>query len=144
MREESATPDLMELSRRAFAAVNRGDLDALMSFYAPEALLDVTRELGSELQGWPAIRGFLEDWMGAYDEVQWTPEERLDLGNGVLFAIVHQKGRPAGVSGFVQQSGGWCFVWVDGLIACHTIYPEGDIDEARAAAESLAQERADG
>ena len=31
--------------------------------------------------------------------------------------------------------------WVDGLIVRVTIYPETDIDEARAAAERLAEER---
>jgi ketosteroid isomerase-like protein len=142
MSKQSTTPDRVELTRRAFEAVNRRDLDAVMSFYAPDALLDVTRELGTELQGWEAIRGFLEDWMGAYDEVEWVPGEPVDLGNGVLFEVVHQKGRPVGVTGVVHQSGGWFFVWVDGLIASHTIYPEDDIDEARAAAERLAEERA--
>jgi hypothetical protein len=32
-------------------------------------------------------------------------------------------------------------LWVDGLIVRQTAYPESDIDEARAAAERLAQER---
>jgi hypothetical protein len=41
----------------------------------------------------------------------------------------------------VQQREGWVWVWVDGLITSHTTYPEADIDEARAAAERLAQER---
>jgi hypothetical protein len=34
--------------------------------------------------------------------------------------------------------------WVDGLAVRNTIYPEQDIDVARAAAERLAEERADG
>jgi hypothetical protein len=32
-------------------------------------------------------------------------------------------------------------LWVDGVIVRNTIYPETDIDEARAAAERLAHER---
>jgi hypothetical protein len=35
-------------------------------------------------------------------------------------------------------------LWVDGVIVRNVIYPETGIDEARAAAERLAQERADG
>jgi len=33
-------PDPVELTRRAFVAVNQGDLDAVMSFFAPDAVLD--------------------------------------------------------------------------------------------------------
>ena len=40
MSQESTTPDLVELMRKAYEAVNRRDfdLDAMMSFYAPDAL----------------------------------------------------------------------------------------------------------
>jgi len=38
MVEESATPDLVELMRDTFEAVNRGDLDAVMKFFAPDAV----------------------------------------------------------------------------------------------------------
>jgi hypothetical protein len=37
MSEESATPDLVELTRRSFEAGNRRDLDAAMSFYEARA-----------------------------------------------------------------------------------------------------------
>ena len=35
MSEESTTPDLVELARRASEAANSRDVDALMAFYAP-------------------------------------------------------------------------------------------------------------
>ena len=38
MSEESTTPDLVELARHPFEAANRSDLDAVMSFYAPDAV----------------------------------------------------------------------------------------------------------
>jgi ketosteroid isomerase-like protein len=141
MPEESTTPDLVELTRGAFEAVSRRDLDALMHFYAPDALLDTTRTVGVAPRGRAAIRGLLEDWIGAYEELEWVHDEPLDLGSGVVFAVVRQKGRPVGTIGHVQQREGWVWVWVDGLIASHTTYPANDIDEARAAAERLAQER---
>jgi len=65
-------------------------------------------------------------------------EEFVDLGSGVVFSVYCQKGRPVGVTGYVQQREGRVSVWVDGLIASATVYPEADIDEARAAAERLA------
>ena len=92
-------------------------------------------------RGRAAIRGFLEDWIGAYEEVEWVPEELVDLGNGVVFAVVSQNGRPVGAAGYLHQREGWIYVWVDGLIASQTFYPEAHIDEARAAAERLAEER---
>jgi ketosteroid isomerase-like protein len=139
--EESTTPDLVELVRGAFDAVNRRDIDALMRFYAPDAVLDATRGAGVAPQGSVTIRGFVEDWMGAYDEFQCLPEEPLDLGNGVVFAVVSQKARPVGTNGYVRQREGWVWVWVEGLMASLTTYPEADIDAARAAAERLAGER---
>ena len=39
MSEESTTPDLVELTRLAFEAVNQRDIDAVMSFFAPDAPL---------------------------------------------------------------------------------------------------------
>jgi acetylornithine deacetylase/succinyl-diaminopimelate desuccinylase-like protein len=69
-------------------------------------------------------------------------EEPLDLGSGLVFAVVRQTGRPVGTIGYVRQREGWVWVVVDGLIASHhTTYPEADINAARAAAERLAQER---
>jgi len=139
MPEESTTPDLVELVDGAFEAVNRSDLDALMRFYAPDASVDMTRTVGVVLQGRAALRGVVEDWMAAYEEMEWAHDESLDLGNGVVFAVVRQKGRPVGTTGYVQQREGWVWTWVEGLIVTHTIYQ--DIDAARAAAERLAEER---
>ena len=68
-------------------------------------------------------------------------EEPVDLGNGVVFAVVSQKGSPVGVAGYLHQREGWVWVWVDDLIASVTFYPGAQIDEARAAAERLAKER---
>src|SRR5205085_2219723 len=84
------------------------------------------------------IRSFLEDWFGTYEELEFGPEEVRDLGNGVMFAVVVQNGRPAGSGGHLRQREGWAFIWVRGLIARLTI---SEVDEARAAAERPAGER---
>jgi ketosteroid isomerase-like protein len=68
MAEESTTPDLMELSRRALDATNRRDFDAVASFYAPDAVYRGT-EIGT-FEGAGAIRGLLEDFLGSYEECQ--------------------------------------------------------------------------
>jgi ketosteroid isomerase-like protein len=141
MPEESTTPDVVELVRGTVDAANRRDADGLMAFYAPDALMDGTRTVGGLWRGRAAIRGLVDDWRAAYDELEWAADEPVDLGNGVAFAVVSQKASPVGVAGYVQQREGWVWVWVDDLIASVTFYPEAEIDEARAAAERLAEER---
>ncbi len=136
-REESTTPDLVELMGRAFEAANRRDLDAVASSFAEDATFD-GRALGDHFEGRAAIRSFLEDWFGAYEELEVGLEKVRDLGNGIVFAVVIQNGRLVGSAGHLRQREGWVFVWVRGLIARLAI---SDIDEARAAAERLAEER---
>jgi uncharacterized protein (TIGR02246 family) len=137
MSEQSTTPDLVELVRRAFEAANRGDLDAVVSGFAEDATFD-GRALGGHFEGRAAIRSFIEGWWDTYEELEYGLEEVRDLGNGVVFAVVVQDGRPAGSAGHVRQREGWVFVGVRGLVALLTVL---EVDEARAAAERLAGER---
>jgi ketosteroid isomerase-like protein len=141
MPDESTTPAPVELARQYAEAANRRDFDALMHLYAPDGLHDGTRTAGVAPRGRAAIRGLIEDWFAAYEELVGVVEDHLDLGRGVLFAVVSQKARPVGISGYVEQREVWVWVWVDGLLASLTTYPHADIDEARAAAERLAEER---
>ncbi len=138
MSEESTTPDLVERVHRQREAANRRDLDAVMSSFAVDAVLE-GRALGDIYEGQKAIRAFLDGWFGMYDELEFRFEEVHDLGNGVVFAVVVQEARPSGIAGHVRQREGWVYVGVEGLIARITI---SEIDEARAAAERLAHERA--
>jgi ketosteroid isomerase-like protein len=138
MAEESATPDLVELTRRAFEAANRRDVDAGVSFYAPDAVYESVG-MGASFEGVAAIREYLGDFGGAYDEFGLETDEILDLGNGVTLAVVDQKGRPHGSSGEVQMRYAAVAIWVEGMIERFTTYT--DIDEGRAAAERLAEER---
>jgi ketosteroid isomerase-like protein len=119
-------------------AFNGGDFDAVMSFYAPDAVVDSMGMLTS-FEGVAAIRGFFEDMQRPYEEWEVEAEEILDLGNGVVFGVFLQQGRPAGSSGRVQMRSASVAVSSDGVISRQTMYT--DIDEARAAAERLAEER---
>ena len=141
MPEQSTSADLVEFTRRSVEAANRGDFDALLRGYAPDAVWDLNPLGGlGTFEGHAAVRGFLEDWHGNYEELEFAPEEILDLGNGVIFSVIAQKGRPVGSSGDVQQRQAIVFVWVEGLFVRITHY--GDIDDARVAAERLAESRA--
>jgi ketosteroid isomerase-like protein len=136
MPEESTTPDLVERVRGLVGALDRCDVDTVVSFLAPDAVL--AAEVG-RFEGVAAIRGFLEDWLASYEEFAVTLEEARDLGNGVTFSVDRQQGRLVGSSGHVQLRNAAVFVWVDGVIARAITGP--DIDAARAAAEGLAEER---
>ena len=130
MPEEPATRDLVALTRGQWAAVNRGDLDALMRLCPPDAVYDPSPTGVGIFEGRVAIRGFLESWWGAFEAMQYDLEEVRDLGNGVVFAVVRQNARPAGSSGYVRAREAYVYEWADGLIDRVTIYL--DIDEARA------------
>jgi ketosteroid isomerase-like protein len=136
MTEESTTPDPVELVRKQVEALNRRDLDGVMSSVAEDGVLDGRAE--QPLEGRATIRGFIDDWFGAYDELEYELEEVSHLGGGVVFAVVSQDGRLVGSAGRIRQREGWVYLCVGGSIARLTT---SDVDEARAAAERLAQER---
>ena len=137
--EESTTPDLVERQKRLVEVANRRDLDAMMAFYAPDGVYDMSPVGMGVFEGQAAARGFIVDWWASYEEHEFEAEETLDLGNGVGFRVLIQKGRPVGSSGEVELRYAAVSVWEDGLIVRITNYT--DIDAARTAAERLAEER---
>jgi ketosteroid isomerase-like protein len=139
MPEDSTTPDLVELVRSAYDASNRRDFEAMMSAYGRDAVWDMTPIGLGIYEGLAAIRGFVEDWVGTYEEWHAEPEEILDLGGGVTLVVALQGGRPIGSDGHVQWRYAQVSVWVEGVAVRTTNYL--DIDEGRAAAERLAESR---
>jgi ketosteroid isomerase-like protein len=138
MPEQPTTPDLAELYQRGADAISAGDLDAVMAFYAPHAVVELV-ELFGTWEGRTAIRAFFEDWLGAFDEVRVEFETIRALSTSVFFGVLVQHGRPRDNAGWVQLRTGFVSTVVDGLIERSTYYL--DIDEAHAAAERLAEER---
>src|SRR2546421_3434333 len=98
MSREPAIPDLVELVRRQFEAANRRDLDAVASSFAEDGVFD-GRAAGALFEGRAAIRRFLDDWFGAYEELEVELEDVRNLGNGVVFAVVIQNGLLTGSAG---------------------------------------------
>jgi ketosteroid isomerase-like protein len=135
MPDESPTPDPVELVRKQVEALYRGDLDGVMSSVAEDGVLDGRAEL---IEGRAAIRGFLDDWFGAYEELDYELEEVSHLGGGVVFAVVIQDGRLVGSDGHVRQREGWVYLFVGGSIA---LLKTSEVDQARPAAERLAEQR---
>jgi ketosteroid isomerase-like protein len=92
MPEETTKPDLTVLVHRAVDAMSAQDFEAVMSFFASDAVFD-TGPLGAIYEGRAAIRGFVEDWIGAYEDYDLEVEEIRDSGAGVTFGVNAQRGR---------------------------------------------------
>jgi ketosteroid isomerase-like protein len=139
MSQESTSPDLVELTRRQFEAANRRDIDAIVSRFLPEGVYDTSPAGVGTYEGPAAIRAFIGEWWGAFEELAYEPEEVLELGHGVVLMVVGQSGRPANSTGRIERREAYVLEWAEDMIRRVTVYT--DIDEARAAAERLAAER---
>ena len=137
-------PDPVELARRMLEALGSGEFDAEvhqldMSVWAPDGVWDNSLVGLGTFEGRAAVRAQFEDWLGSDEEFEAEVEELLDVGNGVVFLVVRQEGRPVGSTGVVRLRMGWVAVFQAGMVERVTVYP--GIDEARAAAARLAESR---
>jgi ketosteroid isomerase-like protein len=144
MTWEPATPDLEEAVRRIVEALNRRDFEGAVSLFAPDGVWEFP-PLGfavleeGPLIGHEAMRRLGEDLTASFQDFEFKSEDFHNLGSGVTFNVLVQRGRPHGGDGFVESRLGVVAIWRDGRAARATSYQ--DIDEARAAAERLAKER---
>jgi ketosteroid isomerase-like protein len=139
MPEESTMPEPVELVRQAYEAASRGDFDPVMSLFAADAVYDLSDVGLGTFEGEEAIRRFFEDWHASWEERRFEEEEILDLGHGVVLSVVRESGRLVGGEGRVEQRLAQLATWANGKIEWFKDYR--DIDEGRAAAERLAEER---
>jgi ketosteroid isomerase-like protein len=137
--QEPTTPDLAEIARRGLDAVNRRDFDALMSYAAPDLVWDSSPNGLGVFEGQATIRIVITGYWDTFEDLRCELEDFLDLGNGVTFAVLRQHARPIGSTASVQAREAIVTEWVEGRATRVTVYL--DIDQARAAAERLAQER---
>jgi ketosteroid isomerase-like protein len=140
MSKEPTTLDLALLTQ--WLTVVLGDVRDIvpdMSLFAPNAVWDMSQGGAEVIEGVEAIRSFFEQWLGTYEEHGQEVEEIQDLGNGVAFAVLLQRARPAGSSAWVEFRDARVLLFAGGLIARVNAFV--DIGEGRSAAERLAQER---
>ena len=139
MSEESGNPDLVQAARQSLEALNRRDSDAYMSSSAPDAVWDASALGFGAFEGVAAIRSLLADWFGSYEEYEGRLEENDDLGNGVTFTVALWDGRLRGSVARAQERWSYTGLWEASVISRMIV--RADIEEARAAAERLAEER---
>jgi ketosteroid isomerase-like protein len=135
MSPKPASETPLELTRRSFQAADSGDYDAMIGFYGPNSVFDMS-EWGLGIHtGLPAIRTFFEGWIGSFEEFEMKLEEVRDLGNGVTFAVALQNARPARSRTHLQLRHAAIAVWADGVAVRVTNYR--DIAHARAIAKEM-------
>jgi ketosteroid isomerase-like protein len=108
-----------------------------MSHFAHDAVWQT--RFGTRLEGTTAIRSYWEEFTGSVEGYRAEILEFVDLGGGVTLWVARQGGRPSGSASELLEHLAFVVVFVDGLVESMTTY--SDIDEARAAAERLAEER---
>jgi ketosteroid isomerase-like protein len=139
MSNEPTTSVALEQARKSFQAADSGDYDWMMTFYGPDSVFDMSPWGLGTYEGLAAIRAFFNDWIGAFEEFEMKVEELVDLGNGVVFGVAHQKAVSAGSSNPLRLRHASVSVWEDGVAVRVTNYP--DVEEARATAHELAESR---
>jgi ketosteroid isomerase-like protein len=111
----------------------------MLDVHAPQAVWDLSDAGLGSFEGIEAIRSFLADWFDAFETYEVDVEEAVDLGGGVVFVVVNATGRPVGMDASVEQRRGWAVLWRHTKLVRAASYL--DLDQARTAAERLADER---
>ncbi|HEY2182014.1 MAG TPA: nuclear transport factor 2 family protein [Solirubrobacteraceae bacterium] len=138
MPEESTSPDLVEAVTRHFEEAERGDFDAVFTAYAADCIWE-SEDGMTHAVGVSQVRGFWERYATMFEDRTLKVEPVVDLGNGVVYAVCHGQGRLPGDKGLRTARAAYVFVWLDGMIT--RVIAFQDPDEARAAAERLAEEQ---
>jgi ketosteroid isomerase-like protein len=96
----------VEVVRRVYDALTRRDLDAAFRDMHPDVEMNFQRAPGAgTLRQREAVKGFLEDYLSAFDSMTFEPEQLLENGDQIV-ALVTRRARPKGGSGeMVVQTG---------------------------------------
>ena len=86
MSKQSATPDLVEVVTGLFEAADRGDWEAMIAPYAPDAIWESEDGI-TNAAGASRVRGLLEEWAAVFEGFTIKVEIVVDLGNGVVFSV---------------------------------------------------------
>jgi ketosteroid isomerase-like protein len=114
---------------QGFQAVNRGDLDVLLTIYHD----DVITSLGA-IEGWPAdligdhhgkpgFKRLFETWNSTWDDLHVEPREVIDTGERLMVTVdMTGRGKTSGVPTTVRY---WdLYTLRDGLISRHEMFRE--------------------
>jgi uncharacterized protein len=91
----------VETVRRVLEARNRGDIDVVMTYAAPDIEFDLSASAGTfagVYTGHQALRRLWAAWSEVFSEMNWEAEEYIDAGDAVVVPVrFHSRGRGSGV-----------------------------------------------
>jgi uncharacterized protein len=91
----------VELVRRMLDARNRGDIDTVMTYAAPDIEFDLSASAGTFAgiyRGHRALRRLWAAWSEVFSDMNWEAEELIDAGDAVIVPVrFHARGRGSGV-----------------------------------------------
>jgi ketosteroid isomerase-like protein len=122
----------VEMARRSYEALNRGDVDAAFEDFAPDFELDMSRAIGINrgVYSLNQIRRLTEEFWEAWETVQVGADELIDAGEHVVMPFTNRFRGRDGIE--VQARGTWLCTIRDGLIVRICLYQE--VQEALEAA----------
>src|SRR2546430_13601962 len=94
----------VEIVRRVYDALNRGDWHAVFRDMHPDVELTTQRPAGTHRRR-EAVQGFLQDYIAAFNSMVFQPEEFVENGDQVL-VLVTRRARPKGGSGEIVVRNG--------------------------------------
>jgi ketosteroid isomerase-like protein len=85
----------IELARRSFEAMQRGDFTFAQSLMAPDAVIVQPPEVpdAKSYEGHDAIRQAWEDWPRQWEDFELELVEVIDIDDDTLVSVTHQHGR---------------------------------------------------
>jgi ketosteroid isomerase-like protein len=91
----------VEIVRRAFDSINRGDVDAALEAAADDFEMDWSNSIGplkGVYRGRPEVLRLWRSFLDAWDSLQWDPEEIIDVDEFRVIAVNHVRmsGRGSG------------------------------------------------
>ena len=121
----------VEIVRRAYEALHRGDLDAGFEDFAPDFELDTSRSHGIDqgIYSLTQMRRLMEEVLEAWETIQAGPEY-IDAGEHVVVPFTNRVQGREGIE--VQARGAWLSTIRGGLIVRICLYQE--VQEALEAA----------
>ena len=122
------SPNAVEVVRRAYEAFNRGDLDGVVEYGAPDFEYVATGAIpgaAGTYRGTEEYRRFLDWWWGEFDEPEFEVQELIDAGDQV-FASTTMRGY--GKQSGAETSWGSWQVWTvrDGTVLRGQAFPSRD------------------
>ena len=117
-----------ETVREAIEALNRGDVEALLSHTRPEIEVRDPDRTGNVVRGQDALRGFIAEWLENFNDYRIKIEELRKSPDGRIVALCTQSGRGKGSGIEVSDQINIVFGFRDGKATEYVIL--GDRSEA--------------